>query len=53
VSLAGKGFNPQVEDSYKSRHPGLNYAGVDAIEHDVVSDDTLQAFMMKGGLTAP
>jgi len=53
VSLAGKGFNPQVEASYKNSHPGLNYAGVDAIEHYGVSDETLQAFMMKGGLTAP
>lgn len=53
VSLAGKGFNPQVEASYKNRHPGLNYAGVDTVEHYAVSDETLQAFMMKGGLTAP
>ncbi|MDD8027491.1 MAG: SH3 domain-containing protein, partial [Acidobacteriota bacterium] len=29
VALAGKGFNKQVEDSYKSKNPKLDFAAVD------------------------
>ncbi|HOP41767.1 MAG TPA: hypothetical protein PLI53_12060 [Geobacteraceae bacterium] len=53
VSLAGKGFNPQVEASYKKNHAGLNYTAVDSIERYTVSDEAQQEFMKKGGLTAP
>jgi hypothetical protein len=53
VSLAGKGFNPQVEASYKSRNLDLNYFAVDTVERYKVPDESLQAFMTKGGLTAP
>ena len=29
VALAGKGFNKQVEDSYKAKHADANFAAVD------------------------
>ncbi len=53
VSLAGKGFNPQVEAAYKGRNPGLGYRSVDEIERYQAPDETFQAFLGKGGLTTP
>ncbi len=53
VALAGKGFNPQVESSYKKKHPDLNFGLVDEIEGYTVSDKRLKSFIKKGGLTLP
>lgn len=53
VSLAGKGFNPQVEASYKGSHPDLDFRSVDAIEHYQVGSDALTEFLKNGGLSEP
>lgn len=53
VSLAGKGFNPQVEASYKGSHPELDFRSVDEIEHYQVSSDALTEFLKNGGLSEP
>lgn len=53
VSLAGKGFNPQVEASYKGSHPDLDFSSVDAIEHYQVSSDAIAEFLKDGGLSEP
>lgn len=53
VSLAGKGFNPQVEDSYRKDNKSLNYAQVDEVERLTVSDAALEAFVLQGGLKEP
>ncbi len=53
VSLAGKGFNPRVEAAYKGRHPGLGFRDVDVVERFQVSEDALESFLRKGGLTTP
>lgn len=50
VTLAGKGFNSQVEKSYGGKHPEANFAGVDAMERRTTSDDALQRFLRSGGL---
>ncbi len=50
VSLAGKGFNSQVEGSYKKQHPGSNFAALDAMEAAKVSDDEALRFLRAGGL---
>lgn len=50
VALAGKGFNPQVEASYKKSNPDLDFKAVDAIEKNQVSPDELQSFLKEGGL---
>lgn len=52
VTLAGKGFNEDVERSYRSSRTGLDYAGVDAMEARVVEDAALGAFM-RAGKTLP
>ncbi|MBW4057126.1 MAG: hypothetical protein HIU83_17400 [Proteobacteria bacterium] len=53
VSLAGKGFNPQVESGYRTSGKNLNYAAVDEISHLSVSDKKLDSFIRQGGLIQP
>lgn len=53
AALAGKGFNPQVESSFKQKHPEMKYHLVDAIEKVTLSDRELSQFMTNGGLTLP
>lgn len=49
--LAGKGFNKQVEQSYRSSHGGLGYKYVDEAERAYpVSQQQLVAFLNAGGL---
>lgn len=50
VALAGKGFTPEVESAYKSKHPEMNFAQVDKVESLRVDDAKLQAFIKEGGL---
>lgn len=50
VALAGKGFTPEVEASYRQKHPNLNYAQVDQVEKFEVNPSQLQAFQREGGL---
>lgn len=53
VSLAGKGFNPQVEASYKKSGKNLNYAAVDEIIRIQASEKSLESFVLQGGLIQP
>ena len=53
VSLAGKGFNPQVEAGYRKSGKGLNYAAVDEIARTSVSETSLESFVLQGGLIQP
>jgi hypothetical protein len=53
VSLAGKGFNPQVEAGYRKADKNLNYAAVDEIVRFTVSEKSLESFVMQGGLVQP
>ncbi|KWT91060.1 hypothetical protein [Candidatus Magnetominusculus xianensis] len=50
VSLAGKGFNPQVEDAYKKKHPELDFDLVTKIEGFTVPAEKVAAFIKDGGL---
>ena len=51
TALAGKGFTPEVESSYKQKHPELKFAEVDRVEANKVDPAKLQAFIKEGGLT--
>jgi hypothetical protein len=53
VSLAGKGFNPQVEAGYRKSDKSLNYAAVDEIVKFTVSEKSLESFVLEGGLEQP
>jgi hypothetical protein len=53
VSLAGKGFNPQVEAGYRKADKNLDYATVDEIVKFTVSEKSLESFILQGGLILP
>lgn len=50
VELAGRGFTPQIEDSYRQSNPELDFSHVDAIEQVNLDPGELQAFVDEGGL---
>lgn len=50
VELAGRGFTPEVEREYRSRHGDLDFAHVDAIERVVVDPEELARFVAQGKL---
>lgn len=50
LALAGKGFNKQVEDSFKARDTGADYAAVDRMLKIMVASETVRAFIEKGRL---
>ncbi len=51
VTLAGKGFNAQVEKSYGDKNgDAVNFAAVDKMERRSVSEASLFGFLKAGGL---
>ena len=50
VALAGKGFNQEIENAYKS-DGSLNYADVDRTEAQQVDEETLRSFLVEGRLS--
>jgi hypothetical protein len=51
LALAGKGFNKEVEDSYKQRQSDLNYKDLDAVESISVPNNRLLVFINEGRLS--
>lgn len=51
LSLAGKGFNQQVESAYRTRHPNQDYTWVNRMETWDVSPGEIRDFLMDGGLS--
>jgi uncharacterized protein YgiM (DUF1202 family) len=50
IALAGKGFNKQVEESFKAKHSDANFAGVDRMLKMKVSQSQLLKFLKEGKL---
>ena len=50
ITLAGKGFNSQVEGAYKKGHPDSDFAAVDAMERAKIPEAAVLKFMEAGGL---
>lgn len=50
TALAGKGFNQEVEDTYK-KQGNLNYADVDRVEAVIISEAGLRRFLEEGNLS--
>jgi len=48
VALAAKGFNKQVEDSYKAKHAEANFAAVDAMVLVKATLAQIEDFLKKG-----
>lgn len=53
ITLAGKGFNPQVEKAYRGKYPQMRYELVDRIEKYDISEKELISFIKAGGLSEP
>ena len=51
ITLAGKGFNQQVENDFKSRNPQTDFTWVNRMEKMAVSQNQIQAFIKEGQLT--
>jgi hypothetical protein len=50
VELAGRGFTPQIEQSYRDSNPNLDFSHVDAIEKTGIDPTELSAFVKEGGI---
>jgi len=50
VALAGKGFNQDVERSFRDQNRTLNYADVDRVEAITVDPNQLRRFLEEGRL---
>jgi len=50
VALAAKGFNKQVEDSYKAKHGEANFTAVDRMLQLKITPSVVEAFLRKGKL---
>ena len=50
VTLAGKGFNAQVEKSYGNKNGAVNFGAVNAMERRSVGETALFEFLRAGGL---
>jgi uncharacterized protein YgiM (DUF1202 family) len=50
VALAAKGFNKQVEESYRAHHPGINFAWVDRMVKIKIPSSQMKIFLQKGRL---
>jgi len=51
IALAGKGFNQEVEQSYRNQQGELNYADVDKVEGISLNEDELKRFLEDGRLS--
>ena len=51
ITLAGKGFNQQVENDFKSKNPQVDFTWVNNMEKMTVSQNQIQAFIKEGQLS--
>ena len=50
VTLAGKGFNKQVEEGYRAKNPELNFTLVEKMLKYRLSPSEIEAFLKRGKL---
>jgi uncharacterized protein YgiM (DUF1202 family) len=50
VALAGKGFNKQVEESFRAKNKAANFAEVDRMQQLKVTSAALEQFLKQGQL---
>jgi uncharacterized protein YgiM (DUF1202 family) len=51
IALAGKGFGAETEEQFRKNTPGANFAALDKIERDRVSEKELRQFAAEGKLS--
>jgi uncharacterized protein YgiM (DUF1202 family) len=50
ITLAGKGFNPETEEDFRSRHAGADFASVDRMEAIKLTPSQIRGFLQAGSL---
>ena len=50
LTLAGRGFNEEVEKEFRSQNPDVDFTWIDRMEKMTVSQDQIQNFIKAGGL---
>jgi hypothetical protein len=50
IELAGRGFSPEVEQEYRSKHRELDFSHVDKIEALKVDTEVVATFAAEGGV---
>ena len=50
LTLAGRGFNREVEQEFRSENPDVDFTWIDRMEAMNVSQDQIQNFIKAGGL---
>ena len=50
LTLAGRGFNQEVEKEFKSQNPRMDFTWIDRMERMVVSQKEIQTFVKNGYL---
>ena len=50
LTLAGRGFNQEVEKEFKSQNPRMDFTWIDRMERMVVSQKEIQTFVKDGDL---
>ncbi|MBN1274075.1 MAG: SH3 domain-containing protein [Candidatus Aminicenantes bacterium] len=50
IALAGKGFNKQVEENFRTKNPRANYIQVENMLKIVITPDQMRIFLEKGRL---
>lgn len=53
LALAGKGFNEQVEASFRKENRNLDYTWINMMETFKVSSDQMHNFLVQGDVTPP
>ncbi|MCL2808922.1 MAG: hypothetical protein FWD24_02515 [Treponema sp.] len=51
VALAGKGFDQEIEDAYRTQNRELNYSAVNEVESLIINEDQLIRFLEEGRLS--
>jgi hypothetical protein len=51
ITLAGKGFNQQVENDFKSKNPQVDFTWINMMEKMTVSQNQIQVFIKEGQLS--
>jgi hypothetical protein len=50
ITLAGKGFNPETEEEFRSRHAEADFASVDRMEAIQLTPEEIRSFLQAGSL---
>jgi uncharacterized protein YgiM (DUF1202 family) len=50
LTLAGKGFNSDVEAAFKAKNQAIDFAWVDRMERIKVATESMQQFLKEGGI---